>query len=217
MRFILLLLAWIPRPALAEPQAIGAHAPLDIAGEVIAGPCPKAFTLRSDDGKRYELDAGRVSVRAGQRVQAKGVLYPRVSLCRVHPWLDLRMGATHGTDTRAARPAQATTANTDATTTVTLVSALDQLGSTLEAGQRLRAVLAPSVRMVIGVAANQRALLPKLYQVTRGNWQLMEGLEVHAVASTNDKYILRTHDSDRAFVSQRELLAALKDHGLTRD
>ena len=214
MRVLLLALIGLSLPAFAQSPGAGARRALTVTGTVQPGPCPNALTLVSDAGERYELDPGRLTAKVGQHATFRGKLYPRISICRAHAWLDIQTvtpAEPHAPEAlQAATPDEAKAV--DLTTgQVILVVGLDQLGEGLKQARALRARLPKSMQVAVGIPAHQRRLLPQLFAVTRNDFDLMQDIQVLALAEDmTAKVLVRVGEDDIAFPSIEALLEELK-------
>lgn len=59
------------------------------SGVVSSAKCAGASVFRDQDGKSFEIDNSRVALPKGTPLTIRGKVYPRISVCRVFPWLDV--------------------------------------------------------------------------------------------------------------------------------
>jgi hypothetical protein len=70
----------------AVAQPLTAYVLGTTPGAIERGPCPRAWTFRTDDGQRFEIEPLPASP-AGGRTRIGGVIYPEASICGRYPWL----------------------------------------------------------------------------------------------------------------------------------
>lgn len=210
MRVLALAVVLLSVPAFAQTPDAKASRPLTVIGTVKVGPCPGAWILESDRGARYELDPRRADIRIGDRATLQGNLYPRISICKTHAWMDVKSVAqierfaprVAGVAASGAKPIDLTAGN------AILVFALDQLEPGLRLARAVRAKIPASMQVSVGVPASQRQWLPKLLAVTRANFGLMQGIQVLALPEdTSARVIVRVDAEEVTFPSVETLLA----------
>ena len=195
-----------------QTRTLYESAPLTVRGTVQAGPCDSALLLRADDGKLYELDRKRVRVVAGQRIVAKGSVYPRVSVCQRYPWVDLTT-----VDSQAALPEGVSPVISSlpskpnvmpAEWTLIIVGSIDTLRATLEEAQTLRKRIPLELAVAVGVSATSKTLLPALGAAIGDSFERLNGVQVTQIdAEAASKYLLRGNDQDEAFSTIDVLVA----------
>ena len=219
MRTLPLLVMLASAPVAAD--TILSRHPLTVSGTVSAGPCAAAKLFTTEAGERYELDVSRVAVRPGERITVTGEVYPRVSVCRTAPWLDVQ----RMTRARQAPPAdRATTALAAADTLsrpgsadpamVIVVGHLATLAQDLESAVALRPRLPDTLELAVGVVADPQALFEALTTVAGSRPERLETVHIvllDEVASS--PLLLREADVDRPFASVETVLAAVRAPG----
>jgi hypothetical protein len=197
-------------PALAQTPDVEASRPLTVVGTVKVGPCPGAWILEGNTGERYELDPRRTDTGIGDRATFQGDLYPRISICKAHAWMDVKAvtqierfaDRVASVAARGGKPIDLTAGN------AILVVALDQLASWLRLARTVRVKIPASMQVSVGVPASQRELLPKLMEVTRANFDLMKGVQVLTLPEdTSARVIVRIDEAEVTFPSVDALLA----------
>ena len=192
--------------AQTQTRTLYENAPISVRGTVQAGPCDSALLLRTDDGKLYEIDRKRTRVVAGQRIVAKGSVYPRVSVCQRYPWIDLTT-----VDSQAALPEGVAPVISSlpskpnvmpADWTLIIVGSLDTLRAKLEEAQTLRKRIPAELAVAVGVSATSKTLLPALGAAIGDSFELLNGVQVTQIdAEAASKYLLRGNDQDEAFTT----------------
>jgi len=214
MRFAIISLLALSLPVSAQQDPTRTKRSVSVTGVLIDGPCPGAVVLRADSGNRYELDRTRVSARAGLRMTVQGDVYPRVSVCKSAPWLDVHSPSSVSPTIRPAgaetpQPGQADLSGA----TVILVSRLAELDQGLARARALAGRLPASLSVAVGVPGSPSALLTQLDAVTKGNRDLMSDVHVLALPDdTSSPILLRRDELDMPFSSIDALLATLDAH-----
>lgn len=70
----------------AVAQPLSAYVLGPTRGTIEPGPCPRALTLRTDSGARFEIEPPPASPIGG-RIRIGGLVYPEASICGRYPWL----------------------------------------------------------------------------------------------------------------------------------
>lgn len=73
-------------------------------GQVAPGPCAHADSIVSVDGKFYEVERSRIRLQQGTSISFEGKVYPKISVCKKFPWLDI---TRHSDSTTRAASGQA--------------------------------------------------------------------------------------------------------------
>lgn len=59
------------------------------SGVVTSAKCAGASVFRDQTGNSFEIDNSRVTLPKGTPLTIRGKIYPRISVCKVFPWLDV--------------------------------------------------------------------------------------------------------------------------------
>ncbi len=216
MKRIVTLLTLLAATANVQSSEALAHRATTVIGTVKAGRCEKSLTLVTDTNEAYELDPTRTKVKIGERAVFQGSLYPRISLCKAHAWLDVQSVAPIALLAASAvtNTSQATEVNDKNLTggTVVLVVALSDLPTGLKNAQRIKSALPPTSIVAVGVPTSQRNLLPKLFEATRSNFDLMKGVHVMALSEGRaGSVIVRNGETETPFANIDVYLSELKN------
>lgn len=62
---------------------------VSLSGIVTPGPCKQADVITDSNGRRFEIDRSRSVLPSNTNIEVQGRVYPRISVCKVFPWLEV--------------------------------------------------------------------------------------------------------------------------------
>lgn len=164
-----------------------------VTGILENGPCRGTLVLRSSTNAYEFSDSTKLNLKVGDRVLIHGIVYPKISRCKVYSWLEAKnvtvddsnaTGALESLPTLNAKRTLAPNAK------VILVSTLQDLSVQLTQARSLKKRMPASVNVTVGVLATQRQLLPQLYNVTKQDFNLMNGVQIEAIEGRQPKSVI---------------------------
>ncbi len=183
--------------------------PVKLTGVLEKGPCSGAITLVTGSNARYEMTANEKSGKPGDRVSVEGKLFPRISICKSYPWIDV--AAIAGDTGQAPRRSNESDVSTSAAgAAVTLVVGPDKLAEGLRQVQSLRSTLPSAFTFSVGVLGSQQEMLSRLLQATRANFALLNRIQVMAITDKRaGTVVVQDGDEETIFPNVEEFLAKM--------
>lgn len=196
---------------IAAPLSIALAAPAraqqmyDGSGVISAAKCPEASVFRDQSGRSYEIDNSRSSPPKNVPLRIRGKVYPRISVCKAYPWLDV--AETSATNfARGETPAQAAAAK-DGVVELTLERG--DVGSAAPWLARL-AARDEVTKIVIRIPESAAERLPNLIIALGSSAPAtIAKSEISTTSSTRQVFSWSIDGQKRAFTSLSELKNAL--------
>ena len=193
-----------PHAPAAYAQGIRDTVRFEGKGVVSPGPCSLADVFTASDGRTFEIDHSRVDLPKGVIVSVEGSIYPRVSLCKKFPWLDVNPTALPTPRLKQSSTAQIIPESLDVT-----VGMSEFIGILRDLASFATRTTTRSIYVRLNGVPDGPAFANLMLEVATHAPELAEKIEISIADRAGEKFVISGMGKSASFPSWSELKRAL--------